>query len=87
MQKAPIRDYKRKPLLPEVKAKLDRSYAESLDLSERELRCPHCGRYIATLYSDVSGHFKAKCQNCKTITIFNLACFRQVRWRRSKTTE
>ena len=42
-------------------------------------RCPHCSRFIATLYSDISGHFKAKCGNCKTITIFNLGYFRRVR--------
>ena len=79
MQPAPIREYKRKPLTPEVRDKLERSHRESLDLTERELRCPHCSRFIATLYSDISGHFKAKCGNCKTITIFNLGYFRRVR--------
>ena len=77
MQKAPIRDYKRKPLVPEIKNKLDLSYKESLDLSERELRCPHCNHYILSVFSDVSGHFKAKCNNCKTISIFNLGYFRR----------
>lgn len=50
MQPAPIREYKRKPLTPEVRDKLERSHRESLDLTERELRCPHCSRFIATLY-------------------------------------
>lgn len=77
MQQAQIRDYKRKPLVPEVQDKLERSYRESLDLSERELRCPHCNYYILSVFSDVSGHFKAKCNNCKTISIFNLGYFRR----------
>ncbi len=79
MQPAPIREYKRKPLTLEMRDKLERSRRESLDLTERELRCPHCGRFIVTLYSDISGHFKAKCGNCKTVTIFNLGYFRRVR--------
>jgi len=79
IQTAPIREYKRKPLRPEVREKLDRCYRESLDLAERELRCPHCNWYLATLFSDAAGHFKTICKNCKTITIFDLGCFRRIR--------
>ena len=82
IQQALIREYKRKPLTPEAKEKLDRSLRESLDLTERELRCPHCGRYLMTLYSDVSGHFKTKCDNCKTVTVYNLGYFRRRKHRR-----
>ena len=77
MQTAQVREYKCRPLAPEVRDKLERSHQESLDLTERELRCPHCLRYMATLYSDISGHFKAKCGNCKKHTIFNLGYFRR----------
>lgn len=72
-----VRIYKLKPVTPEIQDKLDRSYTESLDLSERELRCPRCQYYIQTLYSDAIGHFKAKCPNCKTVTVYNLAYFRR----------
>jgi len=74
-----IRTYKCKPMSAVLKDKVERSYTESLDLSERELRCPHCGRFIATLYSDTTGHFKAKCGNCKSVTVYNLGYFRRNR--------
>lgn len=80
-QTAPIRHYKCKPVSPEVKEKLDLSYQESLDLTERELRCPYCDFYLDTLYSDTAGHFKTKCDNCKNLIIFNLGYFRRIkRW-------
>lgn len=77
MQYAKVQIHKQKPLLPAVKEKVDQSLNESLDLTERELHCPYCGWYINTLYSDCSGHFKAKCHNCKAITVFNLSYFRR----------
>ena len=77
MQCAKVQVYKQKPLLPEVKQKIELSIAESRNLTERELHCPYCGWYINTLYSDCSGHFKAKCNNSKEITVFNLSYFRR----------
>ena len=77
MQYAKVQTHKQKPLLPEVKAKLDLSLTESSELTERELHCPYCGWYINTLYSDCRGHFKAKCNHCKAITVFNLSYFRR----------
>lgn len=77
MQMAQIREYKCKPLTTEMQDKLVLSQQESINLSERVLRCPYCHRYIATLYSDAAGHFKAKCDNCKKYTIFNLGYFRR----------
>lgn len=82
IQQAPIRAYKMKPMSQEVQSKVERSYHESIDLIERELHCPYCRRYIATLFSDASGHFKMKCKNCKAITVFNMGYFRRVRRRR-----
>lgn len=77
MQYAKVQVHKQKPLLPEVKQKIELSLTESCDLTERELHCPYCGWYINTIYSDCSGHFKAKCYNCKEITVFNLSYFRR----------
>lgn len=77
IQQVPVKAYKMHPMQPEIRAKVEHSYAESISLRERELRCPHCNHYIASLYSDVSGHFKAKCSNCKTVTVYNLGYFRR----------
>lgn len=77
MQQVAVRTYKVKPMTEETKDKVEKSYEESLDLQERELRCPHCGRYIMALYSDASGHLKHKCPVCKNITVFNLGYFRR----------
>lgn len=83
-QQAVRRTYRMKPMPPELRTKVERSYIESLDLTERELHCPHCGRYISTLYSDSAGHFKQKCNHCKAVTIFNLGYFRRRRSRRAR---
>ena len=84
IKQAPVRTYKTRPMSPETRRKVECSYAESVSLRERELRCPHCNHYIASLYSDISGHFKAKCSNCKTVTVYNLGYFRRKRLSPSK---
>ena len=81
-QTAAIREHKRKPLSAEVQSKLERFCRDILDLTERELHCPYCNYYLATLYSDAAGHLTASCKNCKSVITFNLACFRRRRrWR------
>lgn len=50
VQQTAVRAYRMKPMTPEVRDKVNLSYAESLDLRERELKCPHCGRYIASCF-------------------------------------
>ena len=55
------------------RAELSRQEAEAF--IERELKCPECGFLIATCYSDARGHFKIKCQKCKTISVINFAYF------------
>ena len=72
-----VRTYRTKPMPPEVQKKVAISYTESLDLKERELKCPHCGRYVASLFSDSAGHFKSKCPYCKSITVYNFGYFRR----------
>lgn len=81
VQQVPIKTYKVKPMQPETQEMVRLSLIESTDLSERELRCPYCRRYIATLFSDAAGHFKTKCSNCKNITTYNVGYFRHVRRR------
>lgn len=81
VQPTAVRAYRMKPMTPEVQTKVALSYTESLDLRERELKCPHCGRYIASLFLDSSGHFKLKCPNCKAATVYNLGYFRRKRYR------
>ena len=77
IQQTAVRVYKTRPMPPETRKKVERSHAESAGLKERELRCPLCNHYIASLYYDVSGHFKAKCGNCKMVTVYNLGYFRR----------
>lgn len=55
------------------RAELSRQEAE--EFVERELKCPKCGYLVATAFSDASGHFKIKCQKCKTISVLNFAYF------------
>ena len=79
MQEVSVRTHKLKPMTEELRRKVELSYEESVSLDERELHCPHCGRYLMTLFSDVSGHLKSKCPACKSLTTFNLGCFRRVK--------
>ena len=83
IQKAEVRTYRMKPMRTEMREKVARSYTESLDLRERDLKCPYCERYIGSLFSDSSGHLKFKCPNCKQITIYNLGYFRRKHYRRA----
>lgn len=62
---------------PELRRKMERSYAESLSLTERSLHCPYCAFRIQTVFSDARGHLRSKCPKCKEITVFNLAYFRR----------
>ena len=78
-----VREYKKRLVRPEVMEKLERCRIECLDLTERNLYCPYCGFLIQQLYSDASGHLKAKCPKCKMITLFNLAYFRKMKKRLS----
>ena len=79
MQQASVRTYRQRPMTAEAKNKVECSHSEILDLTERELRCPYCNHFIMTLYSDVTGHLKAKCDHCKQITTYNLGYFRRTR--------
>ncbi len=78
MQRTEIRTYRQKPMSDVTREKVEHSHEESLDLTERELRCPYCNYFIMTLYSDVKGHLRAKCDHCKQITTYNLGYFRRV---------
>lgn len=42
VQQTAVRAYRMKPMTPEMRDKVNLSYAESLDLRERELKCPNC---------------------------------------------
>lgn len=69
---------------PEVQAKLDMAARETINLSMREIRCPRCRFIITKVYSDVSGHFLAKCPKCKGQYVINFAYFRTQKeiWKR-----
>ena len=83
-KEASVRTYRQKPMTAESKEKVERSSAEILDLTERELRCPYCSHLIMTLFSDASGHLRTKCSHCKQITTYNMGYFRRVRGKRKR---
>lgn len=85
-QQAQIREYRMKPMPPVVREKVERSYRESVGLTERTLNCPHCGCYIMTLYEDAAGHMKSKCRKCKNEVVFNLGYFRRLRGMKRRDT-
>ena len=53
------------PLTLEVQEKLNLSAAETEGLSLREVKCPHCGFVITKVFSDMCGHYLARCRKCK----------------------
>ncbi len=60
------------------------SKQEAQEFVERELKCPVCDFMIASAFSDATGHFKVKCQKCKTISVLNFAYFCRRRYKRKK---
>jgi phage FluMu protein Com len=60
----------------EDQIKLDISKQETINLRQRDLRCPNCKYLITKLYSDISGHMQFKCPKCKEVYVLNLALFR-----------
>lgn len=60
----------------EVQIKLDLSQQETIDLTQRDLRCPNCKFLITKVFSDISGHMQIRCPKCKEKYILNLAMFR-----------
>ena len=66
---------------PEIRQKAEQSRKEAEELIERALICPECGFRSGVAYSDAAGHFKIKCQKCKTVSVLNLAYFRRQRQR------
>lgn len=65
------------PPTPEFRKKLERSYMEVDGLTLRDVKCPHCRFVITRVYSDIQGHYLAKCRKCKSEMILNLAYFRR----------
>lgn len=62
----------------------EQSKQEAQEFVERELKCPVCDYMIASVFSDASGHFKVKCQKCKTISVLNLAYFCRRKYKRKQ---
>lgn len=81
IQQAEIRTYKYKPMSEELEMIVNLSFDESIGMAERDLNCPRCKRYMATLFADSGGHIRLRCNNCKTPTVFNLGYFRTHRRR------
>lgn len=61
----------------ELARKVEKSFNECEDLTERTVRCPYCNNILAVIFSDSVGHQRCKCQKCKAVTVINLAYFRR----------
>ena len=61
---------------PAIKRKLDLSKQETIDLAQRDLRCPNCHFLVSKVYGDASGHIEFKCPKCKDIYVINFNYFR-----------
>ena len=68
--------FETKLLTPEKSKRLLMSFEECTDLTERDLKCPHCGSLIQGVFSDAVGHLRLKCNKCKANMVLNLAYFR-----------
>lgn len=68
--------FETKPLTYEKKQRLSMSFEECNNLTERDLKCPHCGSLIQGVFSDAVGHLRIKCNKCKANMVLNLAYFR-----------
>ncbi len=62
-----------------VEERLLRSRIEVEELRERDLKCPNCEFRLQTVYSDITGHLRIKCNKCKQIHVLNLAYFRRIK--------
>ena len=68
--------FETKPLTYEKKQRLSMSFEECNNLTERDLKCPHCGSLLQGVFSDAVGHLRIKCNKCKANMVLNLAYFR-----------
>lgn len=64
-------------MTPEKQYKLDLSKQETIDLAQRDLRCPNCRFIITKVYGDIRGHMEFKCPKCREIYVVNLTYFRE----------
>lgn len=53
------------------------SLVECEQMESRNLLCPNCESVIQTLYGDVTGHLRFKCNKCKGEYTVNLKYFRR----------
>ncbi len=62
---------------PLIQRKLDLSKQETVDLAQRDLRCPNCKFIVTKVYGDIRGHMEFKCPKCREIYVVNLSYFRE----------
>jgi len=69
---------------PDVRRRMQRSYAHALTMRRRELHCPYCGFTVACVYANTAGHYDAKCQKCKAVIVYSLTPGTDMDFRRAK---
>ncbi|MCR5457650.1 MAG: hypothetical protein K6F14_06210 [Clostridiales bacterium] len=62
--------YTEREISSSLREKMMSAYYTSLEISRRNLLCPHCGYKICYVYSDTEGHIGCKCNKCKSVVVF-----------------
>ena len=62
--------YTEKEISSSLRKKMISAYNTSLEISRRDLLCPHCGYKICYVFEDTDGHIGCKCNKCKRAVVF-----------------
>jgi hypothetical protein len=56
----------------DIREKMARAARTASRDTQRDLRYPHCGFRLASVFKDSGGHYQLKCGKCKEETVFRL---------------
>ena len=75
----PIRPKFQIEVSQEIQRKIDQSYAETLNMTFRAVRCPYCKTHIVDVFEDVIGHFAVKCPQMQKPRSHQRSVFQTIR--------
>ncbi len=77
-------DFYGNPIPPKMIEKIKKSRAGAEKLEKRDVKCPHCGRHLFSVYgSSPDVYISAKCHKCKSTDIpLSMAYFRTLKGNR-----
>ena len=76
MNYKPPKERYRSPLPPETRAKMEAAYIKSLELEEKEIRCPYCHYMVERFYGS-AGLFRMLCPRCGATAIIDVQYWRR----------